>query len=66
MSKITKEMKISDILELGADKVAPIFFSFGMGCLGCAMASGETLEEACQVHGINVDEIVGKLETAVQ
>ena len=65
MANVTKEMTIKEILDLGPDKVAPIFFGFGMGCLGCAMASGENLEQACAVHGIDVDEIVKKLNEAV-
>jgi len=32
-----------------------------MNCLGCAMASGETLGEACAAHGVDVDELLGKL-----
>ena len=35
--------------------------SAGMHCLGCAMAHGETLEQACAVHGIDVDELAQKI-----
>ena len=33
----------------------------GMHCLGCPSAQAETLEEACMVHGINVDELVAEI-----
>lgn len=66
MAQITKDMIISDILEQAPETV-PMFKSIGMHCLGCAMASGETLEQACEVHGVNADafletlnEVVGK------
>ena len=43
--EITKDMIISDVLNLDRGTV-PIFFKNGLHCLGCAMASGETIEEA--------------------
>ena len=36
----------------------PAFQVIGMHCMGCAMASGETVEEACAVHGIDPDEFI--------
>jgi len=39
----------------------PIFFKNGLHCLGCAMASGETIEEACMVHGIDVEKLLFEL-----
>ena len=60
MAKITKDMRIIDVLRLDQD-CAPIFFEFGMHCIGCPSASGEALEEACMVHGIEVDDLVAKL-----
>ena len=66
MTKITKNMVISEVLELDRGTV-PIFFKNGLHCLGCAMASGESLEEACEVHGIDcgalVEELNGYFET---
>jgi hybrid cluster-associated redox disulfide protein len=61
MDKITKDMKISDALKIDPERVGGLLMSFGMGCLGCAMASGETIEEACGVHGIDVDELMAAL-----
>lgn len=64
MSKITKDMTILKILEID-NGVAPIFMNNGMHCLGCVAASGETIEEACQVHGIDVDKLVNELNAYI-
>ena len=57
---ITKETLIGDILDM--DKTtAPYFLEMGMHCLGCPSARGETLEQACAVHGVDADELVDKL-----
>lgn len=58
--QITKDMIIGDILKVDM-AIAPILMASGMHCVGCAAASGESLEEACKVHGINVDEVVVKI-----
>jgi len=60
MSQITKDTIIADILEVAPDSV-PLFRSIGMHCLGCAMASGETLGQACAAHGVDADEFLSKL-----
>ena len=60
MANITKDMTIRQVLERDTN-TAPIFFEMGMHCIGCPSASGETLEEACMVHGLEVDVLVGKL-----
>ena len=57
MVTITKDTIIGDILDV-APQTAPIFLSIGMHCLGCPSAQGETLEEACMVHGIDCDTLV--------
>ncbi len=59
---ITKDMIISDVLSLDQGTV-PIFFKNGLHCLGCVMASGETIEEACMVHGINCDNLIFELNS---
>ena len=57
---ITKDTVIGDILD--ADMTtAPYFLEMGMHCLGCPSARGESLEQACAVHGVSVDELVAKL-----
>ena len=57
MVTITKDTIIGDVLDL-APQTAPIFLSIGMHCLGCPSAQGESLEEACMVHGIDCDSLV--------
>ena len=57
---IDKTMKIGDLLQAYPDK-ADLLLEAGMHCLGCPASQAETLEEACEVHGINVDELVERL-----
>ncbi len=59
---IEKTMKIGDILETNPEK-AEILLDAGMHCLGCPASQAETLEEACDVHGIDVEELVKKLNS---
>ena len=65
MAQITKDTIIADILKIAPDSV-PLFRSIGMNCLGCAMASGETLEQACQAHGVDVNDLLSKLTEFVE
>lgn len=55
--KITKEITIAEVLKI-KPKAAAILMSRGMHCLGCVIAQGETLEQAAEVHGIPVDELL--------
>lgn len=57
---VTKDMIIGDILDMDRT-TAPFFLEMGMHCLGCPSARGETLEQACAVHGVNADEMVEKI-----
>ncbi len=57
MIEITKDTIIGDILDI-APQTAPIFLSIGMHCLGCPSSRGETVEEACMVHGIDVEKLL--------
>ena len=59
--EITRETLISEIV-LNCPELTPAFQAIGMHCLGCAMASNETLEEACAVHGIDVDAVIESLK----
>lgn len=61
----TKETIIGDILDHD-ESTAPIFLGIGMHCLGCPASRGETLEQACYVHGQDVDALLGKLNTHEQ
>ncbi|MDE5575933.1 MAG: DUF1858 domain-containing protein [Oscillospiraceae bacterium] len=58
--KITKDMIIGDVLDLDAE-TSPFFLEMGMHCLGCPSARGESIADACAVHGVNPDELVAKL-----
>ena len=60
MATITKDMIIAQILDVDSN-LAPILMASGMHCLGCPASQAETLEEACAVHGIDVDELVEEL-----
>ena len=44
-------------------QAAMVFARFGMHCLGCLVASGETIEEAAMAHGIPVDELLKALNS---
>ena len=58
--KITKDMCIGDILDMDVG-TAKFFFEMGMHCLGCPASRGETVEQACRVHGTDCDELVNKI-----
>jgi hybrid cluster-associated redox disulfide protein len=60
MSKVTPDMIIADILNLDRG-TAPILLNIGMHCLGCPSSSGESLEDACAIHGVDVNKIVKEL-----
>lgn len=58
--EINKNMTITDILAVD-NGIANILMASGMHCLGCVMASGENLEQACAVHGIECDQLVATI-----
>ena len=58
--KVTKNSIIGDVLDYDRE-TAPFFLEMGMHCLGCPSARGESIEEACAVHGVDADELVAKL-----
>ncbi|MBW7573392.1 DUF1858 domain-containing protein [Caproiciproducens faecalis] len=60
MAVITKDTIIGDILDID-ETTAPYFLEMGMHCLGCPSSRGETLEQACMVHGVDPDTLVKKL-----
>lgn len=65
MAVITKDTIIGDILDI--DKTtAPFFLEMGMHCLGCPSSRGETLEEACMVHGVDVNDLIKKLNDHIE
>ena len=64
MAQITKESIIGVTLDI-APETAPIFLSIGMHCLGCPSSRGETVEQACMVHGVEVEELLAKINASV-
>lgn len=60
MTEITKDTLIEDILD--ADRgTAKYFLEMGMHCLGCPSARGESIEQACMVHGVDVNSLVDEI-----
>ena len=64
MAQITKDTIIGDILDI-APETATIFLSIGMHCLGCPSSRGETVEQACMVHGVQVDELLERINASM-
>lgn len=64
MAQITKDTIIGDILDI-APETAPIFLSIGMHCLGCPSSRGETVEQACMVHGVDADALLAEINKLV-
>ena len=60
MAKISKDMTIGDILRID-EGLVPILLETGMHCLGCPASQMESLEDACAVHGTDVDAIIAKM-----
>ena len=58
--EVTKQSIIGDVLDYDRE-TAIFFFEIGMHCLGCPASRGETIEDACAVHGTDADELVKKL-----
>lgn len=63
--KITKTMTIGKVLSIN-ENLATILMGFGLHCFGCPMSQAETLEEAAEVHGVDVDLMVEKLNEALK
>ncbi len=59
-AQITKDMIINDIIAID-EAIVPILMASGMHCVGCPSARGETLEEACFVHGMDADQVINEI-----
>jgi hybrid cluster-associated redox disulfide protein len=62
--KITKKTNIKDVVTKYPE-TTDVFFKFGLHCLGCAAANFENIEQAAQVHGINVDKFLEELNKSI-
>ena len=65
MASITKDTIIGEILDMD-QTTAPFFLEMGMHCLGCPSSRGETVEEACMVHGVDPDALLEELNKMVK
>ena len=65
---ITPDTLIGDIIEgdVNIEAVANVLTSVGMLCLGCAIAHGETVGEAAEVHNVDVNELIARLNEAAK
>jgi hybrid cluster-associated redox disulfide protein len=59
--EITADSTIYDLLKAKPESTE-VLFKFGMGCVGCAIARGETIREAAEVHGIPLEELLKALD----
>ena len=57
---ITKTDIIADVLKK-SENAEQILRELGMGCLGCPSATMESLEDACSIHGLDIEEVLKKL-----
>lgn len=60
MAQVTKDTLIGEALMINMD-IANILMKAGMHCVGCPASQGETIEEACQVHGMEVEPLVNEI-----
>lgn len=62
---IKKNMTIQQVLEMNQN-FAAVLMEYGMHCFGCPFSRMETLAEASQVHGFDIDELIDKLNKMMQ
>ncbi|MBO5746902.1 MAG: DUF1858 domain-containing protein [Clostridia bacterium] len=63
--KVTKDMLIGDILDMDRG-TAQFFFEIGMHCLGCPASRGESIEDACKVHGTDCEALLNKINAYLE
>ncbi|HVN67071.1 MAG TPA: DUF1858 domain-containing protein [Candidatus Sulfotelmatobacter sp.] len=61
--KITAQMTVAEVLKI-KPAAAAVLMSKGMHCLGCVIAQGETIEQAAEVHGIAIEELLQEMNQA--
>ena len=65
VKQVTRETIIGDILDMD-QSTAPYFMEIGMHCLGCPASRGETVEEACAVHGVDADAFLEQVNKFIE
>lgn len=60
MKQVNKDMIVADVLQLDPG-TAPFFLEIGMHCLGCPSATGESIADACAVHGVDADALIARI-----
>ncbi len=63
--KVTKETLIGDVIDNDIE-TAQFFIDIGMHCLGCPASRGESIEDACDVHGTDADELIAKINAFLE
>ncbi len=61
---VEKTSIIGDVLDAHPETAA-LFMSIGMHCLGCPASRGESVEDACMVHGVNPDELIAEINKII-
>ena len=65
MARIEKTTIIGEVLDI-APQTAPLFMAIGMHCLGCPSSRGETVEEACMVHGVDCEAFLKQVNYFIE
>ncbi|MBT9176390.1 MAG: hypothetical protein DDT20_00709 [Firmicutes bacterium] len=63
--KVTRDMGIQDVVDR-LPQLVPVFLKYGLGCLGCAAARFESIEQGAMAHGIDVDALIKDLNLALE
>ena len=62
--QVTKDMTFNEVLDMGPE-VVQVFVKYNMGCVGCAAAKFESIEQGAKAHGVNLDELLNDLNAAL-
>ncbi|APG26897.1 disulfide oxidoreductase [Syntrophotalea acetylenivorans] len=62
--KVNKNMTFKDVLDMGPE-VVQVFVKYNMGCVGCAAAKFESIEQGAKAHGVNLDDLLRDLNNAL-
>ena len=65
MAAITKKSTIGEVLNMNIE-TARFFMEIGMHCLGCPASQGESIEEACMVHGVDADAFLAQVNRFIE